>query len=216
MYTLIKKVQKSFEEIHQIDDEEMFRNQYHSRKYISHVTKRSQVQKRSKYSNKNFLKLLESTFTDPAMIVYLNNEKSYAQNPNENLAREFFELFSLGEGNYTENDIKNLARYLSGNSINFVTEQFKLYPNKQSSNLYSAFGKNYKNNKEFFENLKNHPAFGEFIALKFYKEYVDLKKPSSEDLAYLVSYFKKHNFAWGNRFKWKINFKIDSKEERKI
>ena len=147
-----------------------------------------------KYSNKNFLKLLESTFTDPAMIVYLNNEKSYAQNPNENLAREFFELFSLGEGNYTENDIKNLARYLSGNSINFVTEQFKLYPNKQSSNLYSAFGKNYKNNKEFFENLKNHPAFGEFIALKFYKEYVNLKKPSSEDLAYLVSYFKKHNF----------------------
>ena len=147
-----------------------------------------------KYSNKNFLKLLESTFTDPAMIVYLNNEKSYAQNPNENLAREFFELFSLGEGNYTENDIKNLARHLSGNSINFITEQFKLYPNKQSSNIYSAFGKNYKNNKEFFENLKNHSAFGEFIALKFYKEYVNLKKPSSEDLAYLVSYFKKHNF----------------------
>merc|ERR1712226_540479 len=43
--------QKSFEEIHQMDDEEMFRNQYRSRKYISHVTKRSQVQKRSKYSN---------------------------------------------------------------------------------------------------------------------------------------------------------------------
>ncbi len=145
-------------------------------------------------SNKNFLKFLEIIFKDPAIIVYLNNEKSYAQNPNENLAREFFELFSLGEGNYTENDIKNLARHLSGNSINFITEQFKLYPNKQSSNTYSAFGNKYKNDKEFFEILNNHPAFGEFIALKFYKEYVDLNKPSSEDLAYLVSYFRKHNF----------------------
>ena len=37
-------------------------------------------------------------------------------------------------------------------------------------------------------------SFGEFIASKLYKEYVDLKKPSSEDLAYLVSYFRKHNF----------------------
>ena len=145
-------------------------------------------------SNKNFLEFLEIIFTDPAMIVYLNNEKSYAQNPNENLAREFFELFSLGEGNYTENDIKNLARHLSGNSINFITEQFKLYPNKQSTNIYSAFGKKYKNNEEFFQILKNHPAFGEFIASKLYKEYIDLKKPSSEDLAYLVSYFRKHNF----------------------
>ena len=145
-------------------------------------------------SNKNFLKFLKNIFTDPAMIVYLNNEKSYAQNPNENFAREFFELFSIGEGNYTENDIKNLARHLSGNSINFITEQFKLYPNKQSSNIYSAFGNKYKNDKEFFQILKNHPAFGELIASKFYKEYVDLKKPSSKDLAYLVTYFKKHNF----------------------
>ena len=145
-------------------------------------------------SNKNFLKFLKNIFTDPAMIVYLNNEKSYAQNPNENFAREFFELFSIGEGNYTENDIKNLARHLSGYSINFITEQFKLYPNKQSSNIYSAFGNKYKNDKEFFQILKNHPAFGELIASKFYKEYVDLKKPSSKDLAYLVTYFKKHNF----------------------
>ena len=43
--------------------------------------------------------------------------KRVLRNSNENLAREFFELFSLGEGNYGENDIKN-CRHLSGNSIN--------------------------------------------------------------------------------------------------
>ena len=40
---------------------------------------------------------------DPAIIVYLNNEQSTTQKPNENLAREFLELFSLGEGKYSEN-----------------------------------------------------------------------------------------------------------------
>ncbi len=145
-------------------------------------------------SNKNFLSLLENILKDPAMIVYLNNEKSIAQNPNENLAREFFELFSLGEGNYTENDIKNFARYLSGNSINHITEQYKLYRYKQSTETYTAFGKKYKNDEEFFKILINHPSFGEFIALKFYQEYVDLKKPKPQDLSFLVSYFRKHDF----------------------
>ncbi len=145
-------------------------------------------------SNGNFLSFLEIIFKDPAMIVYLNNEKSFARNPNENLAREFFELFSLGEGNYSENDIKNLARHLSGNSINFITEDFHLYRYKQSNEKYSAFGKTYENNKDFLLILKNHPSFGEFIAKKFYKEYVELNDPSKEDLAYLVNYFKKHNY----------------------
>ena len=145
-------------------------------------------------SNKNYLEFLNGILKDPAMITYLNNEKSYAQNPNENLAREFLELFSLGQGNYRENDIKNLARHISGNSINFVTEKFHKYNYKTSTEVYSAFGKKYKNDKDFFKLLKNHPSFGEFIAKKFYKEYVELEEPSKQDLAYLVTYFKKSNF----------------------
>ena len=46
-------------------------------------------------SNKNFLELLKFSFTDPAMIKYLNNDQSLPKNPNENLAREFLELFFL-------------------------------------------------------------------------------------------------------------------------
>lgn len=145
-------------------------------------------------TNKNFSSFLTNILKDPAMIVYLNNEKSIARNPNENLGREFFELFSLGEGNYTENDIKNFSKHLSGNSINHITEQYQLYPYKQSSGPYSAFGKEYKNDEEFFKILKNHPSFGEFIALKFYKEYVDLEKPDPQALSFLVSYFREHNF----------------------
>ncbi len=145
-------------------------------------------------ANKSYLEYLKGIIKDPAMITYLNNEKSYAQNPNENLAREFLELFSLGQDHYQENDIKNLARHISGNSINFVTEKFHKYNYKTSTENYSAFGKKYKNDKEFFEILRAHPSFGEFIAKKFYKEYVELDEPSKEDLAYLVTYFKNSNF----------------------
>ena len=63
----------------------------------------------------NFADLLRGIIRDPAMLRYLNNNRNRKQSPNENLARELMELFSLGEGNdYTENDIKEGARALTG------------------------------------------------------------------------------------------------------
>ena len=50
----------------------------------------------------------------PAMIVYLDLQQSKREAPNENFARELFELFTLGEGNYTEDDIKQAARAFTG------------------------------------------------------------------------------------------------------
>ena len=145
-------------------------------------------------SNGNFVKFLKNSLYDPGIIIYLNNEKSTSKNPNENLAREFFELFSLGEGNYSENDIKNFARFLSAYGINYVSEKFQYYNSKKSSGKFSAFGKEYKNLDQFLNILKNHPAFGEFLAKKFYNEFVELGNPSKEDLAFLVSTFRNSNF----------------------
>jgi len=48
------------------------------------------------------------------MLTYLNNNVNRKDRPNENLARELMELFSLGIGNYTEKDIKEVARALTG------------------------------------------------------------------------------------------------------
>lgn len=50
----------------------------------------------------------------PAMIVYLDLQNSKRDAPNENFARELFELFTLGEGHYSENDIKQAARTFTG------------------------------------------------------------------------------------------------------
>ena len=54
---------------------------------------------------------------DPAMLNYLDGAKSRSEHPNENFARELFELFTLGEGHYTEKDIQEAARAFTGWSV---------------------------------------------------------------------------------------------------
>jgi len=58
--------------------------------------------------------LLRGIVRDPAMLEYLDNIQNRKGNPNENFARELMELFTLGEGHYTERDVKEAARALTG------------------------------------------------------------------------------------------------------
>jgi uncharacterized protein (DUF1800 family) len=61
-----------------------------------------------------FGELLAAVTRDPAMIRWLDNESNAKGRPNENFARELFELFTLGDGNYTEGDIREAARAFTG------------------------------------------------------------------------------------------------------
>ena len=65
----------------------------------------------------SFAELLEKVAKDPAMLIWLDAAANRQEHPNENLAREIMELFALGEGNYSENDIKEAARALTGWSV---------------------------------------------------------------------------------------------------
>jgi uncharacterized protein (DUF1800 family) len=62
----------------------------------------------------SYADLLRGIARDPAMLVYLDNNVNRKGSPNENFARELMELFSLGEGSYTEEDVKEAARALTG------------------------------------------------------------------------------------------------------
>lgn len=62
----------------------------------------------------SFRDLLFQIAKDPAMVVYLDTQTNRKDHPNENFARELFELFTLGEGRYTETDIKEAARAFTG------------------------------------------------------------------------------------------------------
>ncbi|HEV3136966.1 MAG TPA: DUF1800 domain-containing protein [Pirellulales bacterium] len=62
----------------------------------------------------NFADLLRRVESDPAMLVWLNGGENEKDRPNENFARELLELFTLGVGHYTEQDVREAARALTG------------------------------------------------------------------------------------------------------
>jgi len=62
----------------------------------------------------DFRDLVLAVSRDPAMIVWLDNQENRKGSPNENYARELMELFTLGEGNYTERDVQEAARAFTG------------------------------------------------------------------------------------------------------
>ncbi len=74
-----------------------------------------------------------------ALIKYLDNQQNRRGNINENLARELLELFTLGEGNYSENDIKNTALALAGLSLGEERGQYR--PRLKDDSVKTVFGK---------------------------------------------------------------------------
>ena len=67
----------------------------------------------------NFGDFVKEISKEPAMLNYLNSRQNRKKQPNENFARELMELFTLGVGNYSENDVKESARAFTGYSYNF-------------------------------------------------------------------------------------------------
>ncbi|MQF65441.1 DUF1800 domain-containing protein, partial [SAR202 cluster bacterium AC-409-J13_OGT_754m] len=62
----------------------------------------------------NYRQLLVELSKNPAMILWLDNQENHKDSPNENWGRELLELFSMGHGNYTEEDVKEVARAFTG------------------------------------------------------------------------------------------------------
>lgn len=116
----------------------------------------------------NFGDLLYGIIRDPAMLKYLNNNESRKNKPNENLAREIMELFSLGLGNYTERDIKEGARALTG--YTFYDDEAQFQKNNHDTgnkNILGASG-NFDGDG-FVKIILEKKACSQYIARKLYK-----------------------------------------------
>ena len=79
------------------------------------------------YALGDFSRLLLEISRDPAMLLYLDSATNRKAHPNENFAREIMELFCLGEGNYSEQDIRELARCFTGWEIKRKRFRFNRY-----------------------------------------------------------------------------------------
>lgn len=90
-------------------------------------------------STGNYKTLVKEMVYSNAMIKYLDNQQNKKGKINENLARELLELFTLGEGNYAENDIKNTALALAG--LTFGESKGQYRPFLIDSSSKTVFGK---------------------------------------------------------------------------
>lgn len=132
----------------------------------------------------NFRDLLIGIARDPAMLIYLDNRKNVKGHANENFAREIMELFALGIGNYTEDDIKEAARAFTG-WTNFGPE-FQIKPELHDTGEKTVLGK--KGNfdgEDVIDILLEQEACAKFITAKLYRFFVreDLSPELNEALA---------------------------------
>ncbi|HYF07506.1 MAG TPA: DUF1800 domain-containing protein [Acetobacteraceae bacterium] len=119
----------------------------------------------------NFADLLLGIIRDPAMIAYLDNNDSRKNRPNENLAREIMELFSLGIGNYSEQDIKEGARALTG--YTFEDDEFRFVERNHDFGAKTILGRSGNlNGEDFVSIILSKRACADFVARRLYNFFV--------------------------------------------
>jgi uncharacterized protein (DUF1800 family) len=137
----------------------------------------------------NFGELLHAVSRDPAMIVYLDSATNRRGQPNENFARELMELFTLGEGKYGEQDIKEAARAFTGWSIELETGEFRFRPRQHDEGAKQVLGRTVRTGDEVLDVLLAQPATAEYLAARLWREFVS-PRPQPEELARVAAAFR--------------------------
>lgn len=116
--------------------------------------------------------LAKAVLRSPAMVLYLDLQQNQVQAPNENFARELLELFTLGEGNYTEQDIKQSAKAFTGYRLR-PNGQVYLAPRLHDSGPKTVFGQtgNFSGD-DIIDLAFAQPAAGAFVPHEMVKFYL--------------------------------------------
>jgi len=106
--------------------------------YVVHMVHQNQLYR--DYALGNLLTLTQKMALEPAMLLYLSNATNYKKSPNENFARELMELFTLGVGNYSQDDVFAAARAWTGHNYNWELEDYVFNPKQHDTGQKTFFG----------------------------------------------------------------------------
>jgi len=130
----------------------------------------------------DFRTILVKLSRDPAMIIWLDNDTNHKGTPNENYGRELLELFSMGVGNYSEDDVKECARAFSGWTVaNFNARypwgpypmDFEYRPDDHDDGEKAFLGEQGRfNGEDIIDIIVRQPATGRFVADRLYNFFV--------------------------------------------
>ena len=150
-----------------------------------------------KYAIGNFKDLVFSINYDPAMIEWLDNNENYYINDdnntiNENYSREILELFTMGEGNYSQEDIVEAARALTGISTDGMQSFFSPVRHDHGSKTFLGVTGNHTP-EDIIDIIFDQQATSYFICKKLYQWFV-YELPDEEIIDEMVEIFIDHNF----------------------
>ena len=148
----------------------------------------------------NFRDFTKTVSKEAAMLRYLNNKQNRKKSPNENFARELMELFTLGQGNYTETDIKEAARAFTGYNHNLRGE-FVMRKMHHDYNEKTFFGETANfNGDDIIDIIIKQKQCAKFISEKIYGYFVNenINKNHVEEMT--TVFYKDYNIEKLMRF----------------
>jgi uncharacterized protein (DUF1800 family) len=135
--------------------------------------------------------LLKAIARDPAMMLWLDSRLNRKNAPNENFARELMELFTLGIGNYSENDVRESARAFTGWSQ--LASGFYLDLSQHDSGLKTFLGQTGNlGGDDIIDIIMQQPAAAEFISRKLF-EFFTYDNPDPKTVSRLAGVFTTSN-----------------------
>ncbi|WP_433271731.1 DUF1800 domain-containing protein [Actinosynnema sp. CS-041913] len=139
-----------------------------------------------------FPALARAVIVDPAMLLWLDGNDNRAGSPNENLAREFLELFTLGIGHYTEQDVREAARALTGWTVRRDSAEAELVPKRHDDKPKTILGVTADfTPQSFVDTVLARPESAEFVVGRLWFRLVSPTPPAPDVLARLVSAYGK-------------------------
>ncbi len=140
-----------------------------------------------KYALGDFRAMVQGIARDPAMLIYLDSITNRKAHANENFARELMELFCLGEGNYSEKDVQELARCFTGWEIK--SKQFKFNRFQHDDGEKSILAKQGKfPDGDAIDWVLGQPSASKFIATKLFQQFIwDEPAPPEELIGQLAT-----------------------------
>jgi uncharacterized protein (DUF1800 family) len=163
----------------------------------------------------DFRTILLGISKDPAMILYLNNQQNKKESPNENYARELMELFSLGEGNYTEKDIKEAARALTGWMVG-PGDQFVFNRGQHDNGEKTFLGKTGNfDGEDIIDIIMTQPATSRYIAGKLWAFFA-YDNPSEKVVDQIAAVMRKNKFSTRETMRAVLNHDAFYSDEAKF
>ncbi len=142
--------------------------------------------------------LLTAIARDPAMLIWLDAATNRRSHPNENFAREVMELFCLGPGNYTENDIREAARAFTGWELRQKRFTFNRY--QHDDGLKTVLGKTGRwSGDDVLTILLEHPATARLLTAKLFRHFItETEEPPARLIEPLADEYRRRDYdtAW--------------------